>query len=57
MLLQQLELGLEKKAGINYAPPGNKRLIYFVGGLRGVIKPNLNDPNGMDIHSSILPLL
>lgn len=27
---EMLERPLEKKAGKNYAPPGNKRLIYFV---------------------------
>lgn len=28
-----LESQLEKKAGINYAPPANKQLIYFVDDL------------------------
>ena len=28
---QMLEAPLEKKAGINYGPPGNKQLVYFVG--------------------------
>lgn len=28
-----LESGLEKKAGINYAPPANRQLIYFVDDL------------------------
>lgn len=31
--LQILESQLEKKAGINYAPPANKQLIYFVDDL------------------------
>ena len=30
MLQQVLEKPLEKKAGRNYGPPGNKRLIYFI---------------------------
>ena len=30
-LLQRiLEKPLEKKAGRNFAPPGNKRLVYFI---------------------------
>ena len=30
MLQRVLEKPLEKKAGRNYGPPGNRRLIYFV---------------------------
>ena len=30
MLQQVLEKPLEKKAGRNYGPPGNKKLIYFI---------------------------
>lgn len=30
---QVLESPLEKKAGINYGPPGTKQLIYFVDDL------------------------
>jgi len=30
MLQGVLEKPLEKKAGRNYGPPGNKRLIYFI---------------------------
>jgi len=30
MLQQVLEKPLEKKAGRNYGPPGNKNLIYFI---------------------------
>ena len=30
---QALESPLEKKAGINYGPPGTRRLIYFVDDL------------------------
>jgi len=30
MLQRILEKPLEKKAGRNFGPPGNKRLIYFV---------------------------
>ncbi|KAK7507150.1 hypothetical protein BaRGS_00001085, partial [Batillaria attramentaria] len=33
MLQRVLEKPLEKKAGRNYGPPGNKRLIYFVDDL------------------------
>merc|ERR1719183_2814787 len=32
-LLKQLEGPLEKKAGKNFGPPGNKKLIYFVDDL------------------------
>ena len=28
--VQVLEKPLEKKAGRNYGPPGNKKLIYFI---------------------------
>lgn len=30
MLQKVLEKPLEKKAGRNYGPPGNKRMIYFI---------------------------
>jgi len=30
MLQRVLEKSLEKKAGRNYGPPGNKKLIYFI---------------------------
>lgn len=30
MLQRILEKPLEKKAGRNYGPPGNKKLIYFI---------------------------
>lgn len=30
MLQKVLEKPLEKKAGRNYGPPGNKRLVYFI---------------------------
>lgn len=30
MLQKILERSLEKKAGRNYGPPGNKTLIYFI---------------------------
>ena len=30
MLQRVLEKPLEKKAGRNYGPPGNKKLIYFI---------------------------
>ena len=30
MLQQVMEKPLEKKAGKNFGPPGNKRLIYFI---------------------------
>lgn len=30
MLQKMLEKKLEKKAGRNYGPPGNKTLIYFI---------------------------
>lgn len=33
MLQRVLEKPLEKKAGRNYGPPGNKRLIYFIDDL------------------------
>ncbi|KAM4626866.1 dynein axonemal heavy chain 11-like [Discoglossus pictus] len=33
MLQRVLEKPLEKKAGRNYAPPGNKKLIYFIDDL------------------------
>jgi hypothetical protein len=32
-ILQVLESPLEKKAGVNYGPPGTKTLIYFVDDL------------------------
>jgi len=32
MLQRVLEKPLEKKAGRNYGPQGNKRLIYFIDG-------------------------
>jgi dynein heavy chain len=31
MLQKILEKPLEKKAGKNYGPPGNKKLVYFLG--------------------------
>jgi dynein heavy chain len=31
MLQSILEKPLERKAGRNYGPPGNKRLVYFIG--------------------------
>jgi len=31
--LQVMESPLEKKAGVNYGPPGQKKLIYFVDDL------------------------
>ena len=33
MLQSILEKPLERKAGRNYGPPGNKRLVYFIGKL------------------------
>ena len=33
MLQRILEKPLEKKAGRNYAPPGSKKLIYFIDDL------------------------
>jgi dynein heavy chain len=33
MLQRVLEKPLEKKAGRNYGPPGNKKLIYFIDDL------------------------
>jgi len=30
MLQKILEKPLEKKAGRNYGPPGNKQLVYFI---------------------------
>ncbi|CAH8480381.1 unnamed protein product [Dicrocoelium dendriticum] len=33
MLQEVLDKSLEKKAGINYGPPGQKRLIYFIDDL------------------------
>lgn len=39
MLQSILEKPLERKAGRNYGPPGNKRLVYFIG------KHQLNTPS------------
>ena len=42
-----LEANLEKKAGINYAPPGTKKLIYFVD--------DLNMPK-LDPYETAMPI-
>lgn len=45
--MQVLEAPLEKKAGINYGPPGNKHLVYFVD--------DLNMPK-LDPHETAMPI-
>ena len=46
-MLQVLESPLEKKAGINYGPPGTKSLIYFVD--------DLNMPK-LDAYETAMPV-
>lgn len=45
--MQVLEAPLEKKAGINYGPPGNKHLVYFVD--------DLNMPK-LDPYETAMPI-
>lgn len=45
--LQVLEAPLEKKAGINYGPPGTKHLVYFVD--------DLNMPK-LDPYETAMPI-
>lgn len=47
LLLQVLEAPLEKKAGINYGPPGTKHLVYFVD--------DLNMPK-LDAYETSMPI-
>jgi hypothetical protein len=44
---QVLESPLEKKAGVNYGPPGSKRLVYFVD--------DLNMPR-LDPYETAMPI-
>lgn len=44
---QVLEAPLEKKAGINYGPPGNRSLVYFVD--------DLNMPR-LDAYETAMPI-
>ena len=44
---RSLESALEKKAGINYGPPGTKRLVYFVD--------DLNMPK-LDAYETAMPI-
>lgn len=44
---QVLEAPLEKKAGINYGPPGTKHLVYFVD--------DLNMPK-LDPYETAMPI-
>jgi hypothetical protein len=46
-LTQVLESPLEKKAGVNYGPPGTKQLIYFVD--------DLNMPK-LDPYETAMPI-
>ena len=46
-VLQVLEAPLEKKAGINYGPPGTKHLVYFVD--------DLNMPR-LDPYETAMPI-
>lgn len=46
-LPQVLESPLEKKAGINYGPPGTRRLVYFVD--------DLNMPR-LDAYETAMPI-
>lgn len=41
MLQSILEKPLERKAGRNYGPPGNKRLVYFIGKCLREIRTNM----------------
>lgn len=45
--MQVLEAPLEKKAGINYGPPGTKHLVYFVD--------DLNMPK-LDPYETAMPI-
>jgi hypothetical protein len=45
--LQVLESPLEKKAGVNFGPPGTKQLIYFVD--------DLNMPK-LDPYETAMPI-
>ena len=47
LVLQVLEAPLEKKAGINYGPPGTKHLVYFVD--------DLNMPK-LDPYETAMPI-
>lgn len=47
VMLQVLEAPLEKKAGINYGPPGTKHLVYFVD--------DLNMPK-LDPYETAMPI-
>lgn len=46
MLQKILEKPLEKKAGRNYGPPGNKTLVYFI-----------DDMNMPEVNTSSITLL
>jgi len=57
MLQGVLEKPLEKKAGRNYGPPGNKRLVYFVDDMNmpevdnyGTVQPHTLLRQYMDYH-------
>ncbi len=47
MIVQALESSLEKKAGVNYGPPGTKHLVYFVD--------DLNMPK-LDPYETAMPI-
>jgi hypothetical protein len=56
MLQKVLEKPLEKKAGRNFGPPGNKTMIYFVDDMnmpevRSSIGNLLSDPT---VHSKLI---
>jgi len=44
-----LESPLEKKAGKNYGPPGNKKLIYFVDDLNMAMLDNYNTASNISL--------
>lgn len=51
MLQSVLEKPLEKKAGRNYGPPGNKRLVYFIDDMNmPEVLTSLNSPKPSVCH-------
>jgi len=50
MLQRALEKPLEKKAGRNYGPPGNKKLIYFIDDLN---MPRVDEYGTVQPHTLI----
>ena len=48
-LMKQLEGPLEKKAGKNFGPPGNKKLIYFVDDLNMAALDNYNTASNISL--------